>query len=1001
MSMRMRLFLVGLVVFVSSAVLYAANGTNDEKKATPPPPECQSGPCCANGKWLAAGSACTSGKDSLGCTDDVCTADHRCEHPLQSNSCLIGGRCVSKGTKNPSNACESCRPESSDSSWSAVSDGATCNDGDACTQKDVCRSGQCRGENPVVCEAKDQCHDKGVCNPKTGSCSTPQKKNGTACDDGDACTQKDSCRSGQCRGEDPIVCEASDQCHDKGVCNPKTGSCSNPQKKNGSSCDDRDACTRKDVCRSGECRGEDPVECEAMDQCHKPGVCDPKNGTCSNPPERDGLACNDGDKCTRKDSCRNGTCTGEDPLVCEASDQCHDAGQCNPKTGTCSNPNKKDGSTCDDENACTQKDVCRSGACRGENPVVCAVLDQCHDLGTCDPGTGACTNPEKKSGTACNDGDKCTRKDTCQGGRCVGENPVECRAKDQCHDAGVCDSGTGRCSDPAKPDETACDDGNLCTQRDVCRKGACRGLEPLACYPMDDCHVTGVCNPKSGQCSQPIKANGSACDDADACTQRDVCQQGSCKGTDPVICKAKDQCHVTGSCDPQTGRCSDPPAKDGKACNDNSRCTKGDWCQMGDCVGREEVVCTAQSQCHEIGVCDPRTGTCDQPLRAKGASCDDGVFCTEGDYCDNGQCIPGGPRNCSRAVSEPACQSPYCNEEENVCEAKPVNEGLACEDDGNKCSADVCKAGACTHPPLLEECEGYCGMSPSGCRDCGGCPLGSICGKDRRCLAFAEFVRVEAGNFLMGSPETEPGRDADPAVERQREISLTLDFEIQATEVTQEQFKELMGYSSSFFEDCGGACPAEMVSWHEALYFANELSKKAHLPECFQCEGNPPEVLCHLSEKYAKPQDCEGYRLPTEAEWEFAVRAGTEEAFYSGEIREVGCGLEPNMEKIGWYCGNAENKTHPIKKKKPNALGLYDVAGNVSEWVWDWYAPYGSGSEADPTGTAIGDGRVARGGSYQYYSRYGRSANRRHFYPGSHNAYLGFRLARSAKRTIK
>src|SRR5207244_1404540 len=117
----------------------------------------------------------------------------------------------------------------------------------------------------------------------------------------------------------------------------------------------------------------------------------------------DGSACNDGNACTQADTCRSGVCTGGNPVVCPAPDQCHDAGTCNPASGACSNPAKPDGSTCSDGNACTQADTCRSGVCTGGNPVVCPAPDQCHDAGTCNPATGTCSTPVKPDGSACND----------------------------------------------------------------------------------------------------------------------------------------------------------------------------------------------------------------------------------------------------------------------------------------------------------------------------------------------------------------------------------------------------------------------------------------------------------------------------------------------------------------------------------------------------------------------------------------------------------------------
>jgi hypothetical protein len=141
---------------------------------------------------------------------------------------------------------------------------------------------------------------------------------------------------------------------------------------------------------------------------------------CSNPAAIDGTACNDGNACTQADACLAGVCTGSNPVACTALDQCHVAGTCDPKTGMCSNPAASDGTTCSDGNACTQTDTCQGGSCAGANPVVCTALDQCHVVGTCDPGSGVCSNPNATNGTVCTSSTPCTLSATCQAGTCAG-----------------------------------------------------------------------------------------------------------------------------------------------------------------------------------------------------------------------------------------------------------------------------------------------------------------------------------------------------------------------------------------------------------------------------------------------------------------------------------------------------------------------------------------------------------------------------------------------------
>lgn len=153
-------------------------------------------------------------------------------------------------------------------------------------------------------------------------------------------------------------------------------------------------------------------------------------------------------------------------VTCTASDACHVAGVCAPGTGVCSNPTAADGTTCGGTNLCFQANSCQAGVCTGSNPVVCAAAGQCSVAGTCSPSTGLCSNPPAPDGTSCSDNDACTTGDSCQSGTCVGGPPVVCSASDQCHTGGSCDPTTGACSAPVAANGTGCDDGNACTTSD-------------------------------------------------------------------------------------------------------------------------------------------------------------------------------------------------------------------------------------------------------------------------------------------------------------------------------------------------------------------------------------------------------------------------------------------------------------------------------------------------------------------------------------------------------
>jgi MYXO-CTERM domain-containing protein len=165
------------------------------------------------------------------------------------------------------------------------------------------------------------------------------------------------------------------------------------------------------------------------------------------------------------------------------------------------------------------------------------------------------------------------------------------------------------------PDDTPCDDSDLCTQTDTCQAGICTGADLVVCTPLDTCHDAGVCDPATGSCSNPEKADGIECDDGDLCTQEDICQAGVCMGADPVVCTAPDQCHQAGTCDPDTGDCSHPPLPDGSVCTDEDICTQTDTCQAGVCTGTDWMDCDdgddcTSDTCHQLWGCQHEETDC-------------------------------------------------------------------------------------------------------------------------------------------------------------------------------------------------------------------------------------------------------------------------------------------------------------------------------------------------------------------------------------------------------
>ena len=249
-----------------------------------------------------------------------------------------------------------------------------------------------------------------------------------------------------------------------------------------------------------------------------------------------------------------------------------------------------------------------------------------------------------------------------------------------------------------------------------------------------------------------------------------------------------------------------------------------------------------------------------------------------------------------------------------------------------------------------------------------------------------EFVRIEPGTFEMGSRSGEAGRDDD---ETQHRVTLSQAFYLGKYEVTQGQWAAVMGSNPSRFSNCGRTCPVEQVSWDDVQEFIRELNRR---------EG------------------ANVYRLPTEAEWEYAARAGTQTALYTGGLMIRGRRNAPALDPVAWYGGNsgvsyaggydcsdwAEKQyassrcgPHPVGQKQPNAWGLYDMQGNVWEWTVDWYGEYPRGAVIDPRGATSGAVRVNRGGSWDCTARGCRVALRYGDSPGGRHNSLGFRLART------
>ena len=248
-------------------------------------------------------------------------------------------------------------------------------------------------------------------------------------------------------------------------------------------------------------------------------------------------------------------------------------------------------------------------------------------------------------------------------------------------------------------------------------------------------------------------------------------------------------------------------------------------------------------------------------------------------------------------------------------------------------------------------------------------PKSTISGKEIKNSLGMEFVLVPAGSLIMGAPESE--KDSIEDERPQHQVTISKDFYLGKYEVTQGQWQSLMGSNPSYFNNCGDNCPVENVSWDDVQEFIRKLNAKG--------EGT--------------------YRLPTEAEWEYSCRAGT-----TGEYAG-------NLDEMAWYYNNAgdrilneewtqeklksnNNRTHKVGTKQPNSWGLYDMHGNVFEWVEDWYSKYPSEAKTDSRGPIAGADRIFRGGSFGFTAEYLRSAMRVYNSPSYRTGNLGFRLVK-------
>ncbi len=271
--------------------------------------------------------------------------------------------------------------------------------------------------------------------------------------------------------------------------------------------------------------------------------------------------------------------------------------------------------------------------------------------------------------------------------------------------------------------------------------------------------------------------------------------------------------------------------------------------------------------------------------------------------------------------------------------------------------------------------------------------------------AIPEMLKIPAETFKMGSPLSEKFRSGD---ETQHSVRIARDYFLGSTEVTHAHWTLVLEWgTTNGYTDLpagrngwnGGSIgnhPVTEVSWFDAVKWCNALSEWTGLVPAYTLDGtvfrtgNGERLKCNW--------DTTGYRIPTEAEWEHACRAGNATAYFTGQNTKGYCEPEPNLDLAGWYCGNSDGNTHPVAapEKQPNGFGLRDLHGNVLEWCWDWYGSYATSASVDPKGPSTGSQRASRGGSWSDAAQYCRSAFRSRGEPSVRSGNIGFRISRTA-----
>ncbi|MEE2789704.1 MAG: SUMF1/EgtB/PvdO family nonheme iron enzyme [Myxococcota bacterium] len=575
-------------------------------------------------------------------------------------------------------------------------------------------------------------------------------------------------------------------------------------------------------------------------------------------------------------------------------------------------------------------------------------------------------------------GDECaltgtqTRQNTvCQNGQAIQQ--AETNTIDACNrptDDKLLSNGPydGQC---VFPDECALT-GTQTRQNTVCQNG--QTVQQPETNTIDACNretegkilVTG---PYAAECDYP-----------------DACTQSGTRSRILKVCEAGRATNITeatafAACDRVTEGLT---VENGKY---DGQCVYADDCAITGTQTRENRVCQAGESTREL-----ETNTIDACNRQT----DDRVV-RNGAY--DGQCVYADV--CAETGTQTRENTVCRNGETTTQPETNTVDGCRRTTNTDPClnGEGVCLDGQCSCPPdRPDPCENRCvdlQEDPLNCGECDNecrfdqwCHDG-LCGRPQGGDAIDDFVFVPAGTFTMGAPETELGWNESNGPET--EVTLTRGFWMQRFEVTQTQYETMVGDNPSFAQDCP-QCPVEQVGYVDAAAYCNALSLDEGYTPCYTIENDAVAVSDVVESLVA----CEGYRLPTEAEWERAARAGTRTATYAGDLTSVDCSDDPALSPIAWYCANSNGSPQPVGQLAPNAYGLYDMLGNVAEFSGPYSDTLTGEPVTDPMGPAIGQTRPLRGGAFLYPAADSRATSRRAAPLDVRQSLVGFRAVRTA-----